>query len=309
MSDTTSASANTPLVIIGSGPAGLSAAIYTARAGIPTLVLGSAPKVAGDYDIDNYFGFDETISGRDLIERGRRQAERFGARLREERVLAVHHGDAGGFHVKTDKGEYDACAVVLATGVARVRPGIDNLGDFEGKGVSYCVSCDGFFHRGKQVLVLGEGIFAANQALELTQYTPHVSICTQGKAPVLNSGFEQRLADAGIAIDTRKISRLAGNNGLEHVVFADGTEQPVDGLFVAMGEASSLDFAYSLGVERKGVFLMADDEQCTNIPGVFAAGDCTGGFLQIGVAVGEGAKAARAAIAYAKEQCGVKKAG
>ena len=175
MSESTSASANAPLVIIGSGPAGLSAAIYTARAGIPTLVLGSTPKVAGEYDIDNYFGFDETISGRDLIERGRRQAERFGAQLREERVLAVHHGDAGGFHVKTDKGTYDACAVVLATGVARVRPGIDNLGDYEGKGVSYCVSCDGFFYRGKQVLVLGEGIFAANQALELTQYTPHVS--------------------------------------------------------------------------------------------------------------------------------------
>ena len=309
MSESTSASANAPLVIIGSGPAGLSAAIYTARAGIPTLVLGSAPKVAGDYDIDNYFGFDETISGRDLIERGRRQAERFGAQLREERVLAVHHGDAGGFHVKTDKGAYDACAVVLATGVARVRPGIDNLADYEGKGVSYCVSCDGFFFRGKQVLVLGEGIFAANQALELTQYTPHVSICTQGKAPVLNSGFEQRLADAGIAIDTRKITRLAGDNGLERVVFADGTEAIADGLFVAMGEASSLDFAYSLGVERKGVFLVADDEQRTNIPGIFAAGDCTGGFLQIGVAVGEGAKAARSAIAYANEQCGIRKAG
>lgn len=309
MSVTPAASAATPLIIIGAGPAGLSAAIYTARAGIPTLVLGSAPKVAGDYDIDNYFGFTTTISGHELIERGRRQAERFGAQLREERVLAVRHGASTGFTVKTDMGEHDACAVILGTGVTRVRPGIDTLGDYEGKGVSYCVSCDGFFYRGKRVLVLGEGIFAANQALELTQYTPHVSICTQGKEPTLTPDFQQRLTEAGIPVDTRRITRLAGSDGLERVVFADGGEQPVDGLFVAMGKASSLDFAYSLGLERKGTFLVTDEEQRTNIPGVFAAGDCVGGFLQISVAVGEGAKAARSAIAFIKEQCGKEQCG
>lgn len=293
------------LAIIGAGPAGLSAGIYTSRAGMQTLILGCDPKVAGDYEIDNYFGFEETISGRDLIARGRRQAERFGAALRCERVLAVHHNDDNtGFHIKTEKGEVDACAVILATGVSRVRPGIKNIDNYEGKGVSYCVSCDGFFYRGKRVAVVGEGIFAANQALELSTYTQDVRIVTQGKAPKMTPEFLERLEHAGIEILERKITTLEGGSALERVVFADNEVLELDGIFVAMGEASSLDFAYSLGLEHSGVFLVADEEHRTNIPGVFAAGDCLGGFLQISVAVGEGAKAARSAIAYVKETCG-----
>lgn len=292
-----------PLVIIGAGPAGLSAAVYTARAGIPTLVFGSAPKVAGDYDIDNYFGFDETITGRELIERGRRQAERFGAVIREDRILGLHHADEGGFRIATEAGEFGACVIILATGVSRVRPGIGNIADYEGKGVSYCVSCDGFFYRGRKVKVLGEGVFAANQALELLHYTPHVGICTQGKASTITPEFAKRLEEAGITIDQRKIASLEGSPALASLRYEDGDTEEAEGLFIAMGEASSLDFAYTLGVERNGVFLSADPDQRTNIPGVFAAGDCTGGFLQIAVAVGEGAKAARSAISFIKEQC------
>lgn len=294
---------NIPLAIIGSGPAGLSAGIYTARAGIDTLIIGSDPKIAGDYDIDNYFGFSETSSGRELMQRGRMQAERFGASIVDERVLGLHHADYGGFHIKTDKGSYHACGLVLATGVTRVRPGIDNLAFYDGKGVSYCVSCDGFFYRGRSVMVLGEGIYAANQALELLSYTPHVSVCTQGAPLTMTEEFKERLKAAGIPIIEGKVRTLQGENGLSSVLFDDGTRKDVDGLFIAMGEASSLDFAYTLGVERNGVFLVADNEQKTNIEGVFAAGDCTGGFLQISVAVGEGAKAAKSAIAHVKKLC------
>ncbi|UZP68508.1 NAD(P)/FAD-dependent oxidoreductase [Desulfovibrio mangrovi] len=294
---------NIPLAIIGSGPAGLSAAIYTARAGIETLIIGSEPKIAGDYEIDNYFGFSETISGRELVMQGRRQAERFGATIIDNRVLGLHHADYGGFHIKTDKGDYHACGLVLATGVTRVRPGIDNLAFYDGKGVSYCVSCDGFFYRGRTVMVLGEGIYAANQALELLSYTPHVSICTQGAPVTMNDEYRNRLKAAGIPVIETRIRTLKGEGGLSSVVFDDGSEKATDGLFIAMGEASSLDFAYTLGVERNGVFLVADNEQKTNIEGVFAAGDCTGGFLQISVAVGEGAKAAKSAIAHVKKLC------
>ncbi|MFW5734875.1 MAG: NAD(P)/FAD-dependent oxidoreductase, partial [Oceanidesulfovibrio sp.] len=141
------------LTIVGAGPAGLSAAIYAARAGLSTLVLGCAPKIAGDYDIDNYFGFPETISGKELVERGRAQAERFGAVIRCDRVLGVHMDEDMRFTVKTEGSEVKTCAVILATGVSRVRPGVENLGDYEGKGVSYCVSCDGYFVRGKKVVV------------------------------------------------------------------------------------------------------------------------------------------------------------
>ncbi len=294
-----------PLAIIGAGPAGLSAAIYTARSGIDTMIFGCAPKIAGDYDIDNYFGFEETITGKKLMERGKRQAERFGASTSCERVLSIHQQEDGHFHLKTEEREVESCAVILATGVSRVRPGITNLGDYEGKGVSYCVSCDGFFYRGRKVMVLGEGIFAANQALELTNYTPDVSVCTQGKDPTMTPDFKARLDDAGIPVFTDKIVSLQGTPALESAEFADGGRREFEGLFVAMGEASSSDFAYTLGLERGGVFIKADCEQRTNIPGVFAAGDCVGRFLQISVAVGEGAIAARAAIAHVKA-CGKK---
>jgi len=289
-------------LIIGAGPAGLSAAIYTARAGMDTVVAGCEPKIAGDYDIDNYFGFPETISGRELITRGKLQAERFGAQLACQRVLAVHMAEDGSFLCKTDKGEYAAESVIIAAGVARVRPGIDNIADYEGKGVSYCVSCDGFFYRGHKVAVVGEGDYAANQALELTNFTNDVAIFTQGKAPAMNNGFAAKLEAAGIPVSTAKIASLSGDPALAAARLDDGSEIPLDGLFVAMGQASALDFAKTLGVTTKGAFIEADHEQKTNVPGVFAAGDCVGHFMQISVAVGEGAKAGRAAIAHVKER-------
>lgn len=291
----------TQCLIIGTGPAGLSAAIYTARAGMDTLALGCEPKVAGDYDIDNYFGFPETITGKELIDRGVKQARRFGAQIECERVLDIHHGESEGFVVKTIRREIEAKAVVIASGVARIRPGIDNIADFEGKGVSYCVSCDGFFYRNKKVIALGEGNYAANQALGLTNFTSDIAIYAQGKAPTINGDFTAQLEEASIPVVNRKIVSLKGENGLEAAVLDGGETIPLDGLFVAMGEASALDFAKTLGVTTKGAFIEADYEQKTNIPGVFAAGDCVGRFLQISVAVGEGAKAGRAAISHVKK--------
>lgn len=291
------------ILIVGRGPAGLSAAIYAARAGFSTVVVGLEPKIGSEeYDIDNYFGFEETMSSVELIAKGRRQAERFGTEVREERVLGVHFGMDGGFEVKTEAEHFDAAAVILATGVSKVSPGIKNIGDYEGKGVSYCVSCDGFFYRGKKVMVLGEGVYAANQALELTNYTPDVRICTQGKTATITDDFLDKLKAANIEIIEKKIKTLAGDPALDKITYEDGESDDMDGIFVAMGEASSTDFAATLGLETNKAFLVADVEQRTNVPGIFAAGDCVGNYLQIAVAVGEGAKAARAAIAFAKEK-------
>ena len=294
------------VVIIGQGPAGLSAAIYTARAGVTTMVLGCEPKVAGNYDIDNYFGFPETISGKDLIDRGAVQARRFGAEILCDQVLSIHFGDSGGYLVKTEGGEYHACAVMLATGVSRKKPGIANLDEYEGKGVSYCVSCDGFFFKNKKVMVAGEGIYAANQAMELREYTPQVSICTLGKKASITPEFMEKLNGAGVPVSEKKIDRLSGEPGLKQVLYGDGSREDTDGLFIALGDASSLDFAYSLGIITKGIFIEADADGRTNVPGIFAAGDCTGGFLQISKAVGQGAVAARSAIDYVRNQCRTK---
>ncbi len=289
------------VIIIGSGPAGLSAAIYTSRGGAKTLVLGCNPKVAGEYVIDNYFGFPEPILGKDLIARGIRQAEKFGATIKCEKVVAIHQQEKF-FEVKTTTNLYSSQTIILATGVSRIRPGIKNLKEYEGKGVSYCVSCDGYFFKNQKVMVVGEGAFAANQALELLEYTPFVSLCTQGKDLNIPENFLENLKKHNIEILQEKIESLEGKETLEKVNFSNGQSQEVAGLFIAMGEASSLDFAYSLGLITKGNFIEADCEQKTNIPGVFAAGDCVGRFLQISVAVGEGAIAGKSALTYLKNK-------
>lgn len=293
----------TEVVIIGQGPAGLSAAIYTSRAGIGTVILGCEPKVAGEYDIDNYFGFPDTISGKDLIDRGLKQALRFGSSVTCDRVLSIHYDDSGKFILKTESGEYLACCVILATGVSRKKPDVPGLEKYEGRGISYCVSCDGFFFKGKNVLVAGEGLYAANQALELVNYTPFVSICTLGRKSEISGSFMSSLDELKIPVMEKKISSLSGEPNLEKVRFSDGTEMAATGIFIATGDASSADFAKSLGIITEGNFITVDREMKTNVPGIFAAGDCTGGFLQISVAVGEGAMAGKAAIDYVRHTC------
>ncbi len=293
-------------LIIGQGPAGLSAAIYTSRGGIKTALLGCDPKIAGDYEIDNYFGFHETVSGKELIERGVLQAKRFGAELVCDRVLSIHFDDTGKYTVKTENDEYRTCSVILATGVSRKKPDIPGFEKFDGRGISWCVSCDGFFFKGKKVLVAGEGIYAANQAIELMDYTRDVSICTLGKENTITPEFMKRLRELNIPVIEKRIKELKGGDTLGGVMFSDGSELDAAGVFVALGDASSTDFARTLGIITEGNFIQVDREMKTNAPGIFAAGDCTGGFLQIAVAVGEGAVAARSAISYVKETCRVK---
>ncbi|MCK9241032.1 NAD(P)/FAD-dependent oxidoreductase [Desulfocurvus sp.] len=291
------------LLIVGQGPAGLSAAIYAARADIETVVVGLPPKIDGEYDIDNYLGFPETTKASVIMAAGRAQAERFGAKIVTARVLGIHMNEAMRFEVKTESGHYDAGAVILATGVSKVRPGISNFDDYDGKGISYCVSCDGFFYRGRPVVALGEGVYAASQALELLAYTDKVALCTQGKEMTISPEYLKKLGEANIEIITRKIVELRGAPALDTLVFDDGSTYAADGLFIAMGEASSSDFAWTLGLERNGNHIVANAMQETNIPGVFAAGDCVGRFAQISVAVGEGAIAARQAIKYCRNKC------
>jgi len=265
-----------------------------------TLILGCEPKIAGDYDIDNYFGFPETISGKKLIEKGLQQAIRFGVKSECDRVLSIHHDKEGLYKVKTEASEYLAGSIIFATGVSRKKPGISNLEEYDGKGVSYCESCDGFFFKNTKVMVLGEGNYAENQALELKEYTPNDAICTLDKENRISPEYMEELNSLEIPVIQKDISELKGNMNLERIAFYDGEERDVDGLFIALGDASSTDFAQSLGIFTEGNFLKVDREQKTNAPGIYAAGDCTGGFLQISVAVGEGAIAAKSAIEHVR---------
>jgi thioredoxin reductase (NADPH) len=287
------------VAVVGRGPAGLSAAIYTGRASFSTVVIGGQPKWL-EHRIDNYFGFPEGVLGQELLEAGTKQAERFGAEVRDEMVLDIRWGER--FCVVTRGGEFEAPALLIATGVSRRRAKVAGLAEFEGRGVSYCVSCDGFFFKDKPVAVLGEGDYAAAKALELLHYTRQVTLCTDAKPRAVSEALARRLGEEGISVREEKVAAVTGSEAVSGLSFEQGPPLVVEGVFVAIGEASSTDFAKTLGLETSGNYIVVDSQQKTNIPGIWAAGDCTGRHLQIATAVGDGAVAACGIIAFLREK-------
>ena len=276
------------VTIVGSGPAGISAALYLKRAGMQVTILAKdgGALLKADH-IENYYGFSEPISGKELHRRGVENAKRLGCVFREEEVFSIEYSN--GFTVKTNRGVYQADAVILATGAARKAPRIDGLSAFEGSGVSYCAVCDAFFYRKKDVAVLGSGEYAAHEAEILKQTSGSVTILTNGMP------FTGTLPDE-VMCDTRKIAAIVGEQTVSGICFEDGTTLPISGVFVAVGVASSTDLARKIGALTEGTRIVVDENGATNVPGLYAAGDCTGGLLQISTAVAEGAKAAMAII-------------
>ncbi|NCC87283.1 MAG: NAD(P)/FAD-dependent oxidoreductase [Clostridia bacterium] len=271
------------VIIIGSGPAGVSASLYTARAGMDTTIIStgySALKKAEK--IENYYGFDSPISGSYLEESGINGAKRLGVNIIEEEVVGLSFDDK--LVVKTVDEDLKADGVIIATGSPRFVPKIAGVIEFEGKGVSYCAVCDAFFYRGKDVAVLGDGEYAIHEAMELLPVVNSVTILTDGNKP------PEKIPDA-INVNTQKIDALVGEDRLSSVKFKDGSSIDVEGVFVAFGVAGSADLARKIGAITDGKDIKVDENMATNIPGLFAAGDCTGGLLQISKAVGDGAKA------------------
>lgn len=276
------------IVIVGRGPAGISAALYTLRAGIATTIIGKDNGTLGKVDkIENYYGFPEPVSGEDLVQTGVAQARRLGATMVEDEVVGVSYD--GSLVVKTTNGEYPADALILATGSTRSAPRIEGLQELEGHGVSYCAVCDGFFYRGKEVVVLGNGDYAIHEALELLNTSKTVTVLTNGKKMLAS-------VPEGIQLCTKEIHSLGGDPVVSQVRFQDGSAMPTEGVFVAVGVAGSTDLARKLGAEIEGNKIIVDENMATNVPGLFAAGDCTGGLLQVAKAVYEGAKAGTEAI-------------
>lgn len=285
----------TDILIIGSGPAGISAALYAARAGMDTLVVSSGQSALFKaHMIENYYG--GSISGDELYEKGIAQAKALGIEIKEDQVVGlVFDGD---FIVTGEKSQYKAKAVIIATGSSRKAPPLPGLSEFEGRGVSYCAVCDGFFHRGKNVAVLGSGTYALHEAMELSPIAESVTILTDGQAP------EFSLPDSvtNISVDTGKIKELTGEEMLSSVVFEDDKTLDVSGVFVAIGTAGSSDLARKLGAVTEGTKIAVNGEMATNIPGLYAAGDCTLGMLQVAKAVYQGAEAATSAIKFVRSQ-------
>lgn len=255
--------------------------------------------------IENYYGLEEPISGEELYERGLVQAKALGVRIIEAQVLGIKGFDT--FTVQTTAGDFDTVSVILATGSRRAAPSIPGIREFEGKGVSYCAVCDAFFYRNREVAVLGNSDFALHEAEELRNVTPSVTIYTDGKEPEFSR-------EHPIAVNTMKIQAIEGDDlvsglRMENDIHAqeDGAAEasfyPADGIFVALGTAGSAEIARQMGAELtdKGN-IKVNSEMETTIPGLFAAGDCTGGLLQVSKAVYEGSMAGISAGKYVRHK-------
>jgi len=287
------------VIIIGKGPAGISAALYTVRANLKTLVIGKNDSALRKAEkIENYYGFSDVIKGEDLLKNGEKQALRLGTEILNDEVIAAEKNDF--FEVSTPNGHYTSRALILATGQPVKKVNIENLGRFEGNGVSYCTTCDGFFYKGLKVGVLGFNDYAIHEAIELQAFTKNITVFTNGRELVVSDKYSDELKE--FEINTKEIEKLDGKEYLEKIYFKDGSCEDLDGLFVAYDSPSSIDFARKMGIMVDGNSIVVDKNQQTNIDGLFAAGDCTGGFKQISTAVGQGAIAGRKAIEYVRSQ-------
>ncbi len=282
------------ITVIGSGPAGLSAALYIRRAGLTCAVIGKDGGALEKAEkIENYFGTG-AISGSELVKRGTEQAKELGADIFEEEVFSL--GWNGNYTVSCSEDNFISPAVIIATGSKRKSVNIPSIKEFEGKGVSYCAVCDAFFYRGKDVAVLGNGAYALHEIGDLSGVAGSITLLTNGAEP------EEDFGDAEIV--TEPIDSLYGENRLGGIKFKDGSSMPVSGLFVALGSAAASDLAKKVGAPIYGNSIKVGTDMSTGLPGLFAAGDCTGGLLQVSVAVGEGAKAAMSAIKFVKSSGG-----
>ena len=273
-------------IIIGSGPAGITASLYIVRAGYKVLVISKSESALNKADkIENYYGFKESISGKELIKNGIEQAKRLGVNILEKEVVSIKFSNDNFYEVIVNdpnvEEKYMAKNIILATGVSRNKSNIEGIKKFEGRGISYCAICDAAFYRDKNVAVLGNGPYAIQEINELLPIAESVTMLTNGNEVLDN-------ISKNIIMNKKEIKRFVGNKKIEEIQFEDGTTQKIDGVFIAEGEASSVDFAKKIGARVEKNYIIVNDKMETNVPNIYACGDCTGGILQISKAVYQG---------------------
>ena len=288
------------ILVIGSGPAGVSAALYARRAGAEVTVISrGSGALAKAEKVENYYGLAEPVTGAELEANGIAGAKRLGVRFAEGEVVGLTmNDDFTGLVVQTPEQVLEAKAVVLAAGSTRLAPKIPGLKELEGKGVSYCAICDAFFYRGKTVAVLGEGDYALHEAEILLPHADKVMLFTNGKEPLVEiPNVIEVHKEKVTAVESEKDGGMERVSGLRT---EDGTVTPVNGLFVALGTAGSVDLARKIGAGTENNRIVTNPDMATNVPGLYAAGDCTGGLLQVVKAAYEGAVAGLAAAKYVR---------
>lgn len=277
------------LIIIGQGPAGISAALYAMRGGADVTVIAKDGGALMKADkIENYYGFAGGVSAKKLVEDGVSQAKELGVKFINDEVCGIEFA-ADSFEVKTTSASLPAGALIIACGTSRNVPPIEGIDKFEGRGVSYCAICDGFFFRGKKVAVIGSAAYAKSEYEVLKNIVEDVTILTNGEKPQFD-----------LPCDTRKILRFEGENAIDLVVFEDGTKEHYDGVFIACGSAGAFELSKKLGLETKNNKIVTDETRATNVPGIFAAGDCIAGLQQVAKAVCDGMIAGTRALKFLK---------
>lgn len=285
------------VIIIGAGPAGISASLYTKRANLNTLIIyfenSSLEKAKL---IENYYGFENGIDGKTLYETGIKQAKNLGVEVKKEELLKIELDINDGktfFVLTTTQNQYIAKTIVLAIGTKKNKVKIKGVKDLEGKGISYCAICDGFFYRNQDVAVIGNGNYALSETNDLINVAKTVTILTNGEeAPEFRAD--------NVQIITKPIEEIKGENKVEEIIFKDNSRLKTRGIFIAQGTAGSTELAKKLGILLKDDKIVVNDKMETNIKGVYACGDCTGGILQVSTAVSEGTIAALSIIQYLK---------
>jgi len=307
------------LLIVGSGPAGLTAALYAARAELAPVVVSGVPaggQLLITTEVENYPGFPEAIQGPELVDRMRRQAARFGAEFVDDNVTRVDLSRAP-FLVETGaSGAFRADAVIVATGASARWLGLPSETAHKGRGVSACATCDGFFFKGKELAVVGGGDTAMEEALFLTNFSPHVTIVHR-RGALRASAIMQERARAhpkiSFLLDT-EVDEVLGTNGVEglrlrHARSGAVSELKVQGLFVAIGYDPATEvFRGQLELDAQG-YLKVHDHTRTSVVGVFAAGDVHDHrYRQAVTAAGAGCMAAIDAERWLAEQPAARRA-
>ncbi|MDK2956283.1 MAG: thioredoxin reductase [Desulfovibrionales bacterium] len=289
------------VIIAGSGPAGLQAAIHAARKKVSVLLLGRIRKSSLWWaEIENFCCLFR-VSGEDMLTIGRQQAQNFGADMVEEDILDLRAEDDG-IHIVAESGrEFVGKALVLAAGATRNKLGVPGEKELLGKGVSYCVECDAGFYRNQDVALVGGGSAAAGGAVTMTSYASNVSL-VYDKLDVADS-LREKLASSGVKLyEGLKVEKILGESGVEGLQLSNGEVLPVQGVFIELGAKGAMELSTALGVQldEKMRYIETDKKQQTNVPGVFAAGDICGPPLQMAKAVGEGCVAGIEAANYVK---------
>ncbi|HIP17541.1 MAG TPA: FAD-binding protein [Methanothermococcus okinawensis] len=293
------------LVIIGGGPAGLTAGIYAMRAKLNTLCIekeNEGGKIAEAGIVENYPGFDN-IKGYELAQKFVEHAKKFDLNIIHDNIKKIDTSTKP-FIISGENNTYLAKAIIIATGTKDKKLGL-NEDDFVGRGVSYCTTCDAFFYLNKEVIVIGRGTPAIMSALNLKDIAKKVTVITDKKELKAAEQIMVERLNSAENIDVIKnanIIKILGKDKAEGVLISiNGEEREIkgDGIFISMGHIPNSEFLENSGIElNKNKFIKVDKLCRTNIDGIFACGDVTGGMLQVSKAVGEGAVALASASKY-----------